>query len=353
MSRFWSPAVHDLEPYVPGEQPKGQVFIKLNTNENPWGPSPLALAAMSAATGDELRLYPDPLAGDLRAAIGAHYGLSADHVFAGNGSDEVLGHAFAAFFRDKGPVLFADVTYSFYPVWCDLHGISYRRIATDADFRIHTADYAGGCGGIILANPNAPTGIALPLTEVERLLQAHPDVVVLVDEAYVDFGAESAAGLVAKYDNLLVVQTFSKSRSLAGLRVGFALGQPHLIEGLVRIKDSFNSYPLGRTALAGATASWNDRAWFDETRARVMADRDAMAAGLVRLGFQVLPSQTNFVFASHPGRDAADLLAALRARGILVRHFKSEKIRNWLRISVGTPEECQALVAAMAAILAE
>ncbi|MGN0931999.1 histidinol-phosphate transaminase [Falsigemmobacter intermedius] len=352
MSRFWSPAVHALEPYVPGEQPKGQSFIKLNTNENPYGPSPKALAAMAAAGGDALRLYPDPVAADLRRVIGRAFGLSADHVFAGNGSDEVLGHAFAAFFRDKGPVLFADVTYSFYPVWCDLHGIPYRRVATDADFNIHIADYTGECGGVILANPNAPTGIALPLIEVERLLRQHPDVVVLVDEAYVDFGADSAASLIAKYDNLLVVQTLSKSRSLAGLRVGFALGQPHLIEGLVRIKDSFNSYPLGRPALAGAAAAIEDRAWFDETRARVMADRGAMSAGLRELGFKVLPSQTNFIFASHPGRDAADLLAELRTRGILVRHFRSEKIRNWLRISVGTAEECQALVTAMGEILA-
>lgn len=351
MSRFWSPIVERLVPYTPGEQPKGQRFVKLNTNENPYGPSPQALAAIREATGEGLRLYPDPVAGDLRAAIGARFGLGADHVFAGNGSDEVLAHAFNAFFRGKGPVLFADISYSFYPTYCNLYEIPFRAVPLDADFRLDPAALRKAPAGVVIANPNAPTGIALGPGEIEQVLADNPDVVVLVDEAYVDFGAETAVGLIGRYDNLLVVQTFSKSRSLAGLRVGFALGQPHLIEALTRVKDSFNSYPLDRLALAGALAAWEDLTWFEETRARVMADRDRMAAGLQGQGFRVLPSATNFLFAAHESVPAEDILAGLRARGILVRHFRAERIRNWLRISVGTTEDCDALLAATAEIV--
>ncbi|WP_028029368.1 pyridoxal phosphate-dependent aminotransferase [Gemmobacter nectariphilus] len=352
MSRFWSPLVRSLVPYVPGEQPKDRQFIKLNTNENPHGPSPRAIEAIRAATGDGLRLYPDPVAGDLRAAVAESFGLTPAHVFAGNGSDEVLAHAFNAFFGGGGEVLFADVTYSFYPTYCTLYGLPHRLIPLDADFGCDVGLYRGPCAGIVIANPNAPTGIPLGLAAIESVLRANPDVVVIVDEAYVDFGCESAAGLIAAHDNLLVVQTFSKSRSMAGLRVGLALGQPHLIEGLVRVKDSFNSYPLGRLALAGALAAWQDRDWFDRTRAQVMADREAMAEGLRAQGFTVLPSAANFVFAHHPGMAAEAILAGLRERGILVRHFRQERICDWLRISVGTSAECAALLAATGAILA-
>lgn len=351
MSRFWSPIVGGLHPYVPGEQPRDRAFVKLNTNENPHGPSPRAVEAMRAAVGDGLRLYPDPLAAELRAAIGGSLGLDPACVFVGNGSDEVLAHAFAAFFQGRGEVLFPDVTYSFYPVWCGLYAIPFRAVPVDAGFRIDPSDYAAPAAGMVIANPNAPTGIPLPLDAIETLLRQDRDRLVLVDEAYVDFGAESAARLVPEHDNLLVVQTFSKSRSLAGLRVGLALGQPALVEGLVRVKDSFNSYPLGRVALAGAQAAWEDRAWFDDTRARVMADRDRMAGALRGLGFDVLPSAANFLFARHATIPAETILADLRAAGILVRHFRQERIRNRLRISVGTAEECNALVAAAGRIV--
>jgi len=352
-SRFWSPIVERLEPYVPGEQPKDRVFVKLNTNENPYGPSPRALDAIAAANGDGLRLYPDPLAGDLRRAIAGDLGLSAEEVFVGNGSDEVLAHAFNAFFRDRGALMFADVTYSFYPTFCNLYDIPVQLIPLGPDFAFDTPAFRGAEAGIVIANPNAPTGMAMGLDEIEAVLVANPDVVVLVDEAYVDFGAESAATLVPRHDNLLVVQTFSKSRSLAGLRVGFALGQKHLIEALTRIKDSFNSYPLGRLALAGALAAWQDRDWFEATRAKVMAERDRTAAALGELGFTVLPSATNFLFASHERLPAETILAGLRARGVLVRHFRHERIRNGLRISVGNAEDCDRLIAAAAEILAE
>lgn len=355
-SRFWSPRVAHLVPYTPGEQPKDRTFVKLNTNENPYGPSPAALAAIRAATGDALRLYPDPTAAALRAAIAASHGLTPDHVFVGNGSDEVLGHAFNAFFGAGGPVVFADITYSFYPVWCDLYGLPARRVALDADFRLDPAALAGpatdGATGIVIANPNAPTGIAMDLGQIEQILTANPDTLVLVDEAYVDFGAASAAALIPGHDNLLVVHTFSKSRSLAGLRVGFALGQPPLIEALTRIKDSFNSYPLGRLALDGALAAWQDRAWFDDTRARVMAERTRLTRGLGQLGFRVLPSAANFLFAEHTRLPAEEILAGLRARGVLVRHFRQQRIRNWLRITVGTPADGDALLDALRDIVA-
>lgn len=351
MNRFWSPLVERLTPYVPGEQPKHQVLAKLNTNENPYGPSPLALESIRAATSDDLRLYPDPVAGHLRQAIATTLGLDASEIFVGNGSDEVLAHAFNAFFGGGEPVLFADITYSFYPTYCDLYGFSYRRVPLDTDFRVDPRDYAAPRAGIVVANPNAPTGVAMPLGGIEQILRQNPDVVVIVDEAYVDFGGDSATSLVPRYDNLLVIQTFSKSRSLAGLRVGFAVGQAHLVEGLTRVKDSFNSYPLGRLALAGALAAWNDREWFDKTRRLVMADRERTAGRLRDQGFAVMPSAANFLFAAHRTVPAETILAGLRSRGILVRHFRQERIRNWLRISIGTTAECESLVEATARIV--
>lgn len=351
MSQFWSPIVAKLVPYTPGEQPKHQTFVKLNTNENPYGPSPRALDSIRAAADDGLRLYPDPVAGDLRAAIASTLGLGPENIFAGNGSDEVLAHAFNAFFDPKEPVLFADVTYSFYRTYCELYGLSRRLIPLDDAFEYDFGGYRGPAAGIVIANPNAPTGIAIPLAQIEELLTAHPDIVVIVDEAYVDFGAASAVALVPRHENLVVIQTFSKARSLAGLRVGFAVAQPHLIEGLQRIKDSFNSYPLGRLALAGALAAWNDRAWFDRTRRAVMTDRDRTTIELEQLGFRVLPSAANFLFASHERMPAETILRELRAEGILVRHFGQERIRNWLRISIGRPEECMKLINALGRIV--
>lgn len=351
MSRFWSPLVHRLTPYVPGEQPRIANIVKLNTNECPYGPSPRALEAIREAAGDGLRLYPDPVSLGLREAIARREGLTADHVFVGNGSDEVLAHAFQAFFNHGGPVLFPDVTYSFYPVYCGLYGLPYETVPLDDAMRVRVADYARPCSGIVIANPNAPTGIALGLGDIETLLTACPDRVVLIDEAYVDFGAESAASLVRCYPNLLVVQTLSKSRALAGLRVGFALGSPDLIEGLVRVKDSFNSYPLDRLAQAGAQAAIEDEAWFAASTAKVVATRERLSGSLRELGFEVLPSTANFVYVHHPDRDAATVAAALRERAIIVRHLKGPRTSPWLRVTIGTDAQCAVLVDALGIIL--
>lgn len=351
MSRFWSNIVSELTPYVPGEQPKLPGLIKLNTNENPYGPSPQVLAAINAAANEQLRLYPDPSGSALKQTLADYHGLNTAQVFVGNGSDEVLALAFMALLKHDAPLLFPDISYSFYPVYCKLYGIDYRTVPLDETMRIRPQDYSGPCGAIIFPNPNAPTGIGLPLDGVEALLRAHPDAVVVVDEAYVDFGADSAAGLVNRYPNLLVVQTLSKSRSLAGLRVGFALGHPELIEALERVKNSFNSYPLDRLALAGAAASFEDEAYFQQTRAAVIASREQLTQELAALGFVVLPSQANFVFARHDAHDAAQLAAALRARSIIVRHFTAPRISQYLRISIGTGQECAALLQALRAIL--
>lgn len=352
MSRFWSKTVHRLTPYVPGEQPKLANLVKLNTNENPYGPSPRALDAMRAVTGDELKRYPDPHSETLKAAIAAHHGVTTGQVFVGNGSDEVLAHVFQGLLKHDKPLLFPDITYSFYPVYAGLYDIDYRTVPLADDFSIRVEDYKQPNGGIIFPNPNAPTGRALALAEVEAIIAANPDSVVVVDEAYVDFGGETAIPLVAKYPNLLVVHTFSKSRSLAGLRVGFAIGHADLIEALERIKDSFNSYPLDRFAIAGATAAMQDTAWFEQTRNAVIQSREALSAEMTQLGFEVLPSTANFIFVRHPGRDAAELAAALRSRNIIVRHFKAARIDQFLRISIGTDAECKLLVAALRDILA-
>lgn len=348
MSRFWSATVRNLQPYVPGEQPKLPNLVKLNTNEHPYGPSPRVLEALRGEIGDGLRLYPDPESTRLREAIAALHGdISPQQVFVGNGSDEVLGHAFLALLKHERPILFPDVTYSFYPVYCGLYGIDYRTVPLDAGFALRVADYAQPNGGIVIANPNAPTGRALPLADIEALLQANPDVVVLVDEAYIDFGGTSAVALVNRHPNLLVVQTFSKSRSLAGLRVGFAIGHPDLIDALNRVKNSFNSYPLDRLAIAGATAAIEDREWFERTRQAVIRTRSTLTHDLETLGFEVLPSAANFVFARHPQHDAAKSALALRQRGIIVRHFKAPRIEQFLRITVGTDEQCALLVKAL------
>ena len=288
MNRFWSQQARALSPYVPGEQPRIANLVKLNTNESPFGPSPLALQAMQQAAADTLRLYPDPEARELCEALAAHHGVKPGQVFVGNGSDEVLAHAFAALLKQPRPLLFPDPTYSFYPVWAQLFGVAYETVPLDDEMRIRIEDYRREAGALIIANPNAPTGIALPRTEIARLLEEHPDIPVVIDEAYVDFGGESAAPLIADHPNLLVVHTMSKSRALAGLRVGYALGDAGLIEGLNRVKDSFNSYPLGRIAQAGATASVRDDAWFLDSCARVVAGREAMTRELVGLGFVVL-----------------------------------------------------------------
>jgi histidinol-phosphate aminotransferase len=345
---FWSPRVREIVPYVPGEQPRIANLIKLNTNENPYPPSPQVVERIAAAAQQGLQLYPDPQSTLLREAVAHHHGIDAGQVFCGNGSDEVLAHAFFAFFQQRDPVLVPDVTYTFYRVYCRLYGIEADLVPVDAKLQVDIAAFAGRrAGGVVIANPNAPTGSALPLSAIEQLLRGHRDCVVLVDEAYVDFGAESAMPLIAQYDNLLVVHTLSKSRSLAGLRIGFAAGQRHLIEALERVKDSFNSYPLDRLALAGGVAAYEDNAYFDQTRRAVIASREHLAAQLRRLGFEVLPSAANFLFVRHPEHDAALLAARLREHAILVRHFRQPRIEQYLRVSIGTPAQCDALVQAL------
>ena len=348
MSRFWSPRVHELTPYVPGEQPPGTDWIKLNTNEHPSGPSPRVLQAIRDCADERLRLYPDPGSRRLCEAVARHYGIESEQVFAGNGSDEVLAHVFLAFFCQSRPILFPDITYSFYPAYCALYGIDFERPALDEQWRIRPEDYRSPNGGIIFANPNAPTGVALPREQVRELLRENRDSVVVVDEAYVDFGGESAIPLIGEFDNLLVVQTLSKSRALAGLRAGFAAGQRPLIEGLERVRDSFNSYPLDRIAEAAATAAFEDEAFFRRQCDAVIEARDQLARQLAGLGFEGPESATNFLFVRHPDRDSGELARGLREHGILVRHFpRPERIAGWLRITVGTPEQNRALVEAL------
>lgn len=344
MSKYWSPLVNDLVPYVPGEQPKIDNLVKLNTNENPFGPSPKALAAMQAAVTDSLKLYPDPESEQLKRTIADYYGVDVDQVFVGNGSDEVLAHIFYGLFQHGEPVLFPDISYSFYPVYCGLYGIESRVIPLTDSFEIEPSDYRQPNGGIIFPNPNAPTGRQLPLDRVERIVQANAERVVVVDEAYVDFGGESAIALVDRYPNLLVTQTLSKSRSLAGLRVGFAIGHRDLIEALQRVKNSFNSYPLDRVAQAGAVAAFEDEAWFRNACDGVIAERERVTAALVSLGFDVLPSKANFVFARHPGHAGEMLAQRLRELGIIVRHFNKPRISEFLRVTVGTQEQNNALI---------
>jgi histidinol-phosphate aminotransferase len=352
MSRFWSDVVKGLTPYVPGEQPKLANLVKLNTNENPYGPSPRALEAIRAATGESLKLYPDPNAEALKLAIGKHHGIDARNVFVGNGSDEVLAHIFLGLLKQSRPILFPDISYSFYPVYCGLYQVNYETVPLADDFSIRIGDYAKPNGGIIFPNPNAPTGCLVSLAEIERLLQANPDSVVVIDEAYVDFGGESAIPLTTRYPNLLVVQTLSKSRSLAGLRVGFAVGHVDLIEALERVKNSFNSYPLDRLAIAGAVAAIEDREYFDKTCQAVIATREKLVGDLKALGFEVLPSAANFIFARHPQHDAEKSALALRRRSIIVRHFSQPRIEQFLRITVGTDEQCAVLVATLKEVFA-
>jgi len=352
---FFSPVVGGLTPYVPGEQPKLDRLVKLNTNENPYPPSPRVVQAVVQAAQHGLQLYPDPEATALREAIATRLGLHAEQVFVGNGSDEVLAHAFFAFFQQGCPLWMPDISYSFYKVYCGLYGIAVHTVALDDGLRLRVADYACGdanqAAGVVIANPNAPTGIGLPLSDIEALLKLHPQRVVLVDEAYIDFGGASAVSLIDRYPNLLVVHTLSKSRSLAGLRIGYACGQRPLIDALERVKNSFNSYPLDRLAIAGGVAAFEDHAYFETTRQAVISHREGLVLALEDLGLAVLPSQANFVFARHPGRDAAELAAGLRAQGVLVRHFKQARIDQYLRISVGTPQQCDRLVQVLRELL--
>lgn len=347
MSTFWSQVVRELEPYVPGEQPQIDGLIKLNTNENPYPPSPKVIDLITHDTIDRLRLYPDPNSKKLKNTIANYYAVDAEQVFVGNGSDEVLGLLFMAFFQQEKPLLFPDISYSFYPVYCKLFGIDYHTIALRDDYTINFADYAVNNGGIIFPNPNAPTAIGKPLAEIEALLQQNTESVVVVDEAYVDFGAETAIALVDKYPNLLVVQTLSKSRSLAGMRVGFAVGHKDLIDALDRVKNSFNSYPLDRIAEAAAIVAFEDEEYFQQCRDKIIATRAWTTAELEKLGYKILPSQANFVFAEPVGKTAAELAQYLREQKILVRYFNKPRISQFLRITIGTDEQMQTLINAL------
>ena len=345
--RFWSPDVRELEPYVPGEQPKIQNLLKLNTNENPYPPSPKVVAAVQAVLADSadvLRLYPDPEASTLQHAIAVQQNVDVANVFVGNGSDEVLAHIFKAFFVQQQPILYPDITYSFYPVYSQFFAVKTKVLPLNDDFEIVVDDYKQANGGIIITNPNAPTSIALEVSAIEEVLQANPNSVVVIDEAYVDFGAQSAVSLVEKYENLVVCQTTSKSRSLAGLRVGFAIAQPHLIAALEAVKNSFNSYPMDRFAIAAAVASFEDQAYFEAQCQKVIASRDKLVMELESMGFKVLPSKANFIFASLPSKDAGELAAQLREQGIIVRYFNKPRINQFLRITIGTDEQNQRLV---------
>ena len=353
MSRYWSKVVHGLTPYVPGEQPKLPNLIKLNTNESPYGPSKRVLDALRAEVGDTLRLYPDPCSDKLRAAIAKRHGIAPEQVFVGNGSDEVLAHVFLGLLKHDAPVLFPDITYSFYPVYCALYGIDFVPVPLNDQFEIDIGEYlrrnggknGGKNGGIIFPNPNAPTGQFVPLSEIERLLKANAASVVVIDEAYVDFGGASCVPLIAKYPQLLVTHTVSKSRALAGLRVGYATGNAELIEALNRVKDSFNSYPLDRFAQAGAAAAMEDEEYFQAMCRKVIDSKTRLVDDLLKLGFEVLPSAANFIFARFPGHDGADIATKLRERSILVRHFRDPpRISEFMRITIGTDEQCAGLV---------
>jgi len=351
MSRYWSDLVNTLTPYVPGEQPRREELVKLNTNESPYAPSPRVLAAIAAVSADSLRLYPDPESVELKQAFADRNGLRPEQVFIGNGSDEVLAHTFQALLKHDKPLYFPDISYSFYPVWCDLYGITHRDVPVADDFTIDPATYPSDNGGIIIPNPNAPTGVLMGLEGIRNLLQNNCDSVVVIDEAYIDFGGESAVQLIGEFDNLLVVQTLSKSRALAGLRVGVAMGGVELIEGLERVKNSFNSYPLDTLAQHAALASLQDDGYFRSSCQRVIASRERLTLEMTAMGFDVLPSAANFIFATHPQHAAGKLFAALREQGIIVRYFDKPRINEYLRISIGTDDQCDALLTALQGLL--
>lgn len=347
----WEENIRQVVPYVPGEQPQDSHIIKLNTNENPYPPSPKVYEAHRGIDVGRFALYPDPSASGLVNALERYYGLERGQVFVGVGSDDVLSLAFLTFFNSPRPVLFPDVTYSFYPVWADLYRIPYECPPLDPDFRIRVSDYKRQNGGIVLANPNAPTSIGLALHSVEEILRANPDVVVIVDEAYVDFGGETALPLLKKYENLLVVRTYSKSRSLAGMRIGFAMGSPRLIQAMTDVKESINSYTMTLESIRVGTASLEDEDYFQDCIRKVTATRARTKKELEARGFSVLPSQTNFLFATKDGTSGQEIFEKLRERKIFVRHFDGERIREYLRITIGTDEQMDALLEALDEIL--
>ena len=340
----WRKNIRVVEPYVPGEQPNYEDMIKLNTNENPYPPAPAVAAVLKSMETGDFRLYPKPDARELVDALAKEYNVPAEQVFVGVGSDDVLGMAFLTCFNGQKEILFPDITYSFYPVWAELFRIPYKRPALDETFRIKKEDYLVPNGGIVIANPNAPTSIAMPLADIEEIVANNPDSVVIIDEAYVDFGGESALPLVEKYDNVLVVQTFSKSRSMAGMRIGFAIGCRELIDAMYAVRNSYNSYTMNMPSILCGVEAVKDRAYFDQTRAAIMETRERTAKQLTDLGFTVLPSSTNFLFATHEKVSAEELFGMLREKHIYVRYFKQPRIQNYLRISIGTPKQMERLL---------
>lgn len=348
---YWSQRIKDLVPYTPGEQPKDRVFIKLNTNENPYPPSPKALKAIQDAADERLRLYPDPEAVQLRRALAKYYGLKPEQVFCGNGSDEVLGLCFYAFFSPGKKVVFPDITYSFYPVYAQLFHLDYEEIPLNEDFSLPVERFLGNNGGVVVCNPNAPTGKTQPLENIRRIIEANPDVVVIVDEAYVDFGAQSVVSLIDQYPNLVVIHTMSKSRALAGMRLGCALGNENLIAAVNCVKNSFNSYPLDRLALAAGEAAIGDVEYFELTRKKIMDTRQRITLRLRELGFIVHDSNSNFIFITHPAMSGRDLQQGLRDRGVLVRRFDRPRIADYLRVSIGTDQEMDAMCVACEELL--
>lgn len=364
-TRLWSSKARNLSPYIPGEQPQHDNLCKLNTNENPFPPSPKvgeAIAKVLAQQADDLRLYPAPESDDLRAALAQLHHLNVNQVFVGNGSDEVLALVFASFFMKERPVLAPDISYSFYPVYAQTFGVHLVKIPLEEDFSIDPDAYRQPCSGIIIANPNAPTGLLLSLADIRKLASEHSNAVIVIDEAYIDFAQlnlesvdaqVSAVSLINEYDNVIVTQTFSKSRSLAGLRVGMAFGNASLIEALTRMKNSFNSYPLDKLAQVGATASVLDVDYFEQTRQQVIDLRTSLTAELTALGHKVLPSHANFVFVRPKDGNASAVASALREQGIIVRHFDKPRIAEYLRITIGTAEQNQRLIEALTTLQAD
>jgi histidinol-phosphate aminotransferase len=351
MKEYWSPRIRNSTPYVPGEQPRTGKYIKLNTNENPYPPSPRVLEALRGAVDESLRLYPDPECWQLRQAIAERNGITPEEVFVGNGSDEVLAFSFQAFFDPSKPIRFPDVTYTFYAIFADFFGLRHELVTLDKEFRLSVEDLFHSPGGVVLANPNAPTGWSVSREEVRQVLEHNRDTVVLVDEAYVDFGGETVLPLIREYDNLLVVRTLSKSASLAGIRVGYAMGSENLMNALRCVRDSINSYTVDRLAQAGAEAAIRDVQWMRENTAKLTSTRAWVLERLNQMGFLVYPSATNFFFVHHDSIPAKALMEALRAQGVLVRHFDKPRICDFLRVSIGTDREMEELCRVLETIL--
>lgn len=351
MSKYWSNLAKSLEPYVPGEQPKDKKYIKLNTNENPYPPSPKVIGAIKNNVDETLKLYPDPNGDELKKTLANYYGLKKEQVFVGNGSDEVLAFSFMAFFNPNEAIVFPDITYSFYPVYANIFKVDYNLVPLNDDFTLPVEKLFNADGGVIIPNPNAPTGNYVSLEHIEEILNHNKDKVVIIDEAYVDFGGESAVALIDKYSNLLVIQTLSKSRSLAGLRVGFAFGHQDLINGLESVKNSVNSYTLDKLALVGAVEAIKDDEYFNETRNKIINTRERVTEELEKLGFNIIPSKSNFIFISHKSIKAEDIFIKLRGESILVRYFRQPRIDNYLRVTIGNDEEMDAFIKALNKII--